>query len=169
MRVIIPAAVLTTVTAGIALAFESRTFHFPSPMADTLRVLVMTEAGITAGLLALIMWVYAKARIDPRDRLIRPLALFCFSCFLWCMYIALDMLGRTVGRGGDQQITWRTPVGFTSMGLAIVGLGKLLARVSKYLDKADPDSVLKVTVTDTGKPGPDIDLSTEHPVQPTQP
>ena len=101
-----------------------------------------------------------SVKLDPQDQLTVPsyailLGLLCSQAFI-AMYIYTRIRRPSIG--------WPTLLGFVSMFLIAIGVSTLSRRILRMVNRAG-DGTVKMTMTDTSKPGPDIDLSTKHPTE----
>jgi hypothetical protein len=104
-----------------------------------------------------------KVRIDPKDKLIVPSYVTMMGFFCAELFVVADLASRFK----HPYIGWQSVVGLIAMILAQIGLSQLYWRVTTMIELAH-DSSVKLTLTDTGKEGLDIDLTTDRPVIPTK-
>ena len=137
---------------------SERIFSLPgSYTEDIFRVVSMGLCGLTLGFLWFISSAFRSLNIDQNDRLIRPLSGVALSYFLLTLFSGLDMLSRF----GTNYMTWRMPVASAAFLISTVSLWVLLNRIRYIARRAQQtNSTVKITVSDTSKPGPDIDLAT---------
>lgn len=150
-------ATMTVGVAGVALFLDQTEIPLRSRTADAWRVFVMAQAGIALGLLGAIVWQMGLAKISPKDRLIRPLAMVGCAYFLMTLFIGFELAGRW----NQGHISWRTPLAMAAFFLSDFGLLLLMLRVGRAVHKSqETGGSVKLTITDTSRPGPDIDLET---------
>lgn len=154
MKVLVPTVVIVG-GASVALSLSGITADVPQPVADGCRVMYFALAGITGGLMAFVLWEFHKVRIDPSDRFLRPLGRVGLGLFLCVTFMAAAITEHM----GESLLTWKTPYAIVACVVVVVGLGQLLFSLRKVSGNAkDTDATVRMTLTDTSKPGPDIDL-----------
>jgi hypothetical protein len=123
--------------------------------ADAVRFLVLAQVAFALGQMLQLIADFQGVKVDARDQLTVPLAMFAIWIFTLSMYVALDVADR-MGRDG---ISYKSPLAFVAFGFGIVTLYIFRKRLNGALTRARSSSATaKLTVTDTSKPGPDIDL-----------
>lgn len=158
--------ILTGVSIGVvsvlATVASTEGYAMPRGFADAWRVVSMTLAGFALGAIWLIGFRFSKLNFDDRDKLRSPLAWVGFSYFLVTAYIGTDLASRF----GENRITWRTPYSFAAYLTMLVSIKILSRRLRHALRRADQRHArVKLTITDTSTPGPDIDLTDAHEVE----
>jgi hypothetical protein len=122
---------------------------------DCWRLIAMGQAGFSLGLLGFIFFHFMQARIDKADSFIRPIMLVAIAYFLLTLFVGLELASLL----GVAWVTWRTPLAFVAFGLSDIGLSMLLVRFRLIARRVhDTDATVRIAITDTSKPGPDIDL-----------
>lgn len=125
---------------------------------SVLRVAIFVIAGIALGLLILIMTKFSKLHFDKDDTLAKPLAALAFSYLLLIVFAAMEVLNRV----NAPVLTYRTPLAMAAVAIGTPALAVIKRRLTKALIKAsESNATVKLTMTDTGKPGADIDLVRE--------
>jgi hypothetical protein len=139
----------------------------PNHVADLIRVVVLAQAGIALGFMFRIVLYFYQAKLDKNDRLLYPTATVCMIYVGCVFYIAADLASRLDfdGKHFNTFMTWRTPLAFVLFGASDIALYVLKVRLSGMIGRAIGEgATVKVTMTDTSKPGPDIDLADQTPV-----
>lgn len=144
------------VIAGAAASPEMQ-WTLAGPLEDACRISVLALAGLTIGLLILIGDQMSRLKIDKTDSFFWPLTGVAISYILLLIFAAIELGSRIK----VPYMTWRTPLGAAIFITSVVSLTTLLRRVSRIVRQAQKtDATVKMTMTDTSKPGPDTDLVT---------
>lgn len=150
-----------SVMSVVGICLNDPKFYLPSPLASTLRVIVMTQAGIFLGLLFACLTFSMKLKVDPSDRFLRPIGMVLSCSILLALYSILN-LSEILMRAS---LTWRTPVLFIAFSLGDWGLFLLFKRLKEVTKIANSrQALIKLTFIDTHTPGPDVDISSGTPV-----
>jgi hypothetical protein len=159
--------VLVTCTACRVEGFEKRTipgsselpeivYSLPGGLEDASRLVVMSLAGVTLGMLFLLAQQFSKLTIDRRDRLTYPLGGLSIAFFLLTLFVGLEIASRL----RLEYITWRTPLAALAYIISTFSLSVLLIRTRKVVRRANSThATVRMTLTDTAQPGPDVDLT----------
>ncbi len=138
-------APLSAVTAALMLVGDSD-LAMSSSVGDFWRILVMDQAGFAIGLLAILIYEFAKSGVDIHDRVVRPLGLLSFAYVLLTFSTSLEVAGRF----GHQSITWRTPLAFVAFAISDLALLRLLWLVRPVARSARlHHSAVKMVVQET--------------------
>lgn len=154
-------ASLTGVTLGVQAFDRGSMGTLTIHEAAAIRVVIMSFAGISLGMLALIVRGFTRLHIDKTDRLMKPLGGLCISYFLMSLFICLELTQRL----NNPMLTWRTPFAAVTFGISLICLYLILKRLRPMAHRAlATNATVKVTAIDTGKPGQDIDLGNNNKV-----
>lgn len=134
---------------------DGPTVVLPAYAANGLRVVVFTAAGFGGAMLALIVSKFYRLRVSVSDRLVRPCLVLAAGMFASMVFMAAEIATRW----DLHTITWRTPLGTAAFLLIAFPLLTIKRNLSRALRAAESTGAsVRVTLTDTSKPGPDVDL-----------
>jgi hypothetical protein len=140
----------------------------PGRIADLCRVAVLAPAGVALGCLGNILYNLWRTKHDQHDIFLNLLFVLSTLFVLSLLYIGIDIASRIdLDSGGLRYLTYRTPYGGVLFTASAVCLYIAMKRTRSMLIKAQmSDATIKITITDTHTPGPDIDLSSSGFVTP---
>jgi hypothetical protein len=125
---------------------------------------VIVVAAFNTLLMVLMVRNIMRVRVDPCDQLTVPSFIWMICYFMAVVFMVLEI----VSRFGLPLVGWQTVDAFIVMIVSTMTLTVLDRRLRKMVNRAH-GSIIKLTITDTGKQGPDIDLTTSTPVVPHPP
>jgi hypothetical protein len=147
--------ILAATFASVTVNESEALIHTSRFIADSWRIVAFTLAGATLGFLVLILYKFNRLRMSRDDELGRLAAWLAVSHFLLVLFSALEVVNRV----GNPVITYRTPLAFVAFVIGFPVMWKIKRRLSEAMILAKKtDASIKLTITDTSKPGPDVDL-----------
>lgn len=146
---------MTALIGAMGLAANDPHWRMPGRLEDIWRLVVLGLAGLSLGFMVCIAQHCIALRVDPADNLIRPIGALGISYLLLTIFVGFHMIAMLE----EPYITWRTPVAFIAFLVSCLSLFTLTRRIGRMVSKAkNTRAVVKLTMMDTGKPGPDVDL-----------
>lgn len=148
-------ALLAGLTGVMGLVLGDPRIPLPGSVERWWRTITVVLAGASLGFMTSCAWHITRIRIDQSDTLLRLLAALGLSYLLLTAYITIELVSIL----GQPYITWRTPLSFVAFTVASTSSFILMRKTGALANAAkDSRAVIKLTLLDTGKPGPDIDL-----------
>ena len=113
-------------------------------VADLFRGVVLVEGGIATGLALSEAWLYYRRKRMPSDPWYGYNRLDYMACVrLGIAILAMGMTAIVATRLGNDDLTFRAPIGFIAFTLLIVGMGGILHDDETILDGNDDRSARK--------------------------
>lgn len=146
-----------TFAGTLALATFVNDVRLPGGLEDAARIIVVGQACFGVVLMAAMIDRFSRMKFHPSTkRLASPCRGHVIAYFGLSLYVAFDMVERI---HNHEALSWRVPEGAVIFVVSIISLLKFIYRVKPIVDVAvATDATVKVTATDTSKPGPDLDL-----------
>lgn len=154
-RAILTIAIVAALIGAIGVAANDPHYELPGPIEVIWRSIVIGLAGVSLGFMVRLVQHCRVIRVDPTDNLLRPLGALSLSYLMLTFFVGMHMI--TLLR--YPWISWRTPVAFSAFLISCGSLYTLMRRIGRLVDTAKrTGAICKLTIVDTGKIGPDLDL-----------
>ena len=138
----------------VALLFEP--LALPGRGEDLCRVIVISQAGIALGFLIRILAEVKELNFSNANKVLTFMTLTFVSYFLLTIFVAAEVISYW----NVDKLTWRAPLACMAFSFSDVSLYKMMIYLRKIVKVAhQEDAVLELSIMDSGKPGPNIDLS----------